>query len=403
MIDAAALDILLHGTRIGTIARLDGDRSIFSFDAAYAVDPERATLSLAYRDTHGALIDQPRAYQTRIEPFFSNLLPEGTLRDYLARRAGVKSLREYLLLAQLGADLPGAVTAVPVEGWDAPGEANAEGIAAEARHALRFSLAGVQLKFSAVKNQGRGGGLTIPVTGTGGDWIIKLPSARFPSVPENEYAAMLLARRIGIHVPDVDLVAIDSIAGLPEGIHRYGATAFAIRRFDRSPDGPVHIEDFAQVFGVYADDKYENASYRSILSVLAIESDEESAVQFIRRLTYSVLIGNGDMHLKNWSLIYPDRRRPILAPAYDLLSTLPYTADEEAALKFHRSRAWESFTFGELEAIAGRARLPAALIVRTAQETAEHFDAVWSEEKDQLSFTPDVIEAIERHRRRLAI
>ncbi len=403
MIDAAALDILLHGTRIGTIARLDGDRSIFSFDEAYVADSERATLSLAYRDTHGALIDQPRAYQTRIEPFFSNLLPEGTLRDYLARRAGVKSLREYLLLAQLGADLPGAVTAVPIEGWDAPGETDEEASAAQARHALRFSLAGVQLKFSAVKNQGRGGGLTIPVTGTGGDWIIKLPSARFPGVPENEYAAMLLARRIGIDVPDIDLVPIDSIAGLPEGIHRYGATAFAIRRFDRSPDGPVHIEDFAQVFGVYADDKYENASYRSILSVLAIESDEESAVEFIRRLTYSVLIGNGDMHLKNWSLIYPDRRRPILAPAYDLLSTLPYTADEEAALKFHRSRAWESFTFGELEAIAGKARLPAALIVRTAKETAEHFDAVWREEKDQLPFTPDVVEAIERHRGRLAI
>ncbi|HJS13354.1 type II toxin-antitoxin system HipA family toxin [Sphingopyxis sp.] len=403
MIDAAALDILLHGTRIGTIARLDGDRSIFSFDAAYAADPERATLSLAYRDTLGALIDQPRAYQTRIEPFFSNLLPEGTLRDYLARRAGVKSLREYLLLAQLGADLPGAVTAVPVEGWDAPGDPNEEGIAAAARHALRFSLAGVQLKFSAVKNQGRGGGLTIPVTGTGGDWIIKLPSARFPHVPENEYAAMMLARRLGIDVPDVDLVAIDSIAGLPDGIHRYGATAFAIRRFDRSLDGPVHIEDFAQVFGVYADDKYENASYRSILAVLAIESDEESAVQFIRRLTYSVLIGNGDMHLKNWSLIYPDRRRPILAPAYDLLSTLPYTSDEEAALKFHRSRAWESFTYDELEAIAGRARLPAALIVRTAKATAEHFDAIWHQEKDQLLFTPDVIEAIERHRGRLAI
>src|SRR3546814_4050742 len=82
---------------------------------------------------------------------------------------------------------------------------------------------------------------------------------------------------------------------------------------------------------VYAEDKYENASYRSILSVLAIESDEESAVQFIRRLTYSVLIGNGDMHLKNWSLIYPDRRRPILAPAYDLLSTLPYRSEEHTS------------------------------------------------------------------------
>ncbi|SKB26634.1 type II toxin-antitoxin system HipA family toxin [Sphingopyxis flava] len=403
MTDAAVLDILLHGTRIGTIARLDGDRSIFSFDAAYAADPARATLSLAYRDTHGALIDQPRAYQTRIEPFFSNLLPEGTLRDYLARRAGVKSPREYRLLAELGADLPGAVTAEPVGGWEAPEEADEEGTKAQAKHALRFSLAGVQLKFSAVKNQGRGGGITIPVTGTGGDWIVKLPSSRFPDVPENEYAAMLLARRLGIEVPDVDLVPIDSIAGLPQGIRRYGARAFAIRRFDRSREGPVHIEDFAQVFGVYADDKYENASYRSILSVLAIESDEESAVEFIRRLTYSVLIGNGDMQLKNWSLIYPDRRRPILAPAYDLLSTLPYTADEEAALKFHRSRAWESFTFGELEAIAGKARLPAALIVRTAKETAEHFDDIWREEKDQLLFTPDVIEAIEQHRGRLAI
>src|SRR3546814_14853119 len=111
MIDAAALDILLHGRRIGTIARLDGDRSIFFFDEAYANDPARATLSLAYRDTHGALIDQPRAYQTRIEPFFSNLLPEGTLRDYPARRDGVKSLREYMPLPQPGADLPGAVPA----------------------------------------------------------------------------------------------------------------------------------------------------------------------------------------------------------------------------------------------------------------------------------------------------
>src|SRR3546814_10042681 len=66
----------------------------------------------------------------------------------------------------------------------------------------------------------------------------------------------LLARRLGIDIPDVDLVPIDSIAGLPEGIHRYGATAFAIRRFDRSPDGPVHIEDFAQVFGVYRSEEH---------------------------------------------------------------------------------------------------------------------------------------------------
>jgi serine/threonine-protein kinase HipA len=147
-----------------------------------------------------------------------------------------------------------------------------------------------------------------------------------------------LASKLGIDVPDIDLVPLEKIDGLPDGITRHGASAYAIRRFDRTDAGPVHIEDFAQVYGVYADDRYENASYRQILSMLAIEADQASTVEFVRRLTYTVLIGNGEMHLKNWSLIYPDQRRPILAPAYDLLSTVACIPEEDSALKFHRSR-----------------------------------------------------------------
>ena len=88
MIDAAALDIFLGKKRVGTIARLDGDASIFTFDEVYLSDQERPTLSLAYKDANGEIIADTRSYRTKIEPFFSNLLPEGTLRDYLARRAG---------------------------------------------------------------------------------------------------------------------------------------------------------------------------------------------------------------------------------------------------------------------------------------------------------------------------
>lgn len=404
MIDAAALDILLHDRRIGTLARLDGDRSIFTFDDAYLADEDRPVLSLAYRDPYGGIVNTPRAYQTRIEPFFSNLLPEGTLRDYLARRAGVKAVREYPLLTQLGGDLPGAVQAVPVDAQDGLSDDVEDGsIAGQARHALRFSLAGVQLKFSALKNKGKNAGLTIPVNGTGGDWIVKLPSARHPDVPENEFAAMSLGSKLGIDVPDIDLVPLDTIEGLPDGITRYGASAYAIRRFDRSEEGAIHVEDFAQVYGVYADDKYENASYRQILSVLAIETDEASAVEFVRRLTYSVLIGNGDMHLKNWSLIYPDRRRPILAPAYDLLSTVAYIPGEDSALKFHRSREWESFTYRELETIADKARLPSHLVISTVKETVEQFDALWDQEKAHLPFPGEVAAAIDKHRKRLAV
>lgn len=404
MIDASALDILLNDRRIGKLARLDGDRSIFTFDEAYLADEERPTLSLAYRDQYGGIINAPRAYQTQIEPFFSNLLPEGALRDYLARRAGIKPVREYLLLAQLGGDLPGAVKAVPVEARGVqPEHPDEEGLVAHAKRALRFSLAGVQLKFSALRNRGKNGGLTIPVSGTGGDWIVKLPSARHPDVPENEFAAMSLAAKLGIDVPDIDLVPLEAIDGLPDGITRYGASAYAIRRFDRTDTGSVHIEDFAQVFGVYADDKYENASYRQILSVLAIEADEASAVEFVRRLTYSVLIGNGDMHLKNWSLIYPDQCRPILAPAYDLLSTIAYIPEEDSALKFHRSRAWESFTYRELETIADKARLPSHLVISTVKETVERFDTLWEQETTHLPFSGEVIAAIDKHRKRLAV
>ena len=55
MTDAATLDILLHGSRIGTLARLDGDRSIFTFDEAYHANEDRATLSLACRVLYGGL------------------------------------------------------------------------------------------------------------------------------------------------------------------------------------------------------------------------------------------------------------------------------------------------------------------------------------------------------------
>lgn len=404
MTNTAALDVFLHDRRIGSLVHLDGDGSIFSFDSDYVADATRPTLSLSYKDSLGGLIDTPRAYRTRIEPFFSNLLPEGTLRDFLARRAGVKALREFPLLTQLGEDLPGAVKVLPVDNVKPAFDPVSDERVDEAiTRTMRFSLAGVQLKFSGIRGGAKNAGLTIPASGTGGDWIVKLPSVRHPDVPEAEFAAMMLGRQLGIDVPEIDLIPIEAIEGLPEGIQRYGQSAYAIRRFDRSPDGTVHIEDFAQVFGVYPDEKYKNASYRQLLAVLAIETDETSVVEFVRRLTYCVLIGNGDMHLKNWSLAYPDRHRPILAPAYDLLSTVAYLPEDDAALKFHRSRQWDSFSYAELAAIADKARLPSHLVVSTARETVALFDQLWDQQHSHLPFPREVVEAIDRHRKKLVV
>ncbi|WP_066663724.1 MULTISPECIES: type II toxin-antitoxin system HipA family toxin [unclassified Sphingomonas] len=402
MIETRALDIHLADRKVGTLVALEGDRTIFSFAEDYVADAQRPTLSLGYRDTYGALINEPRAHRVRLEPFFSNLLPEGALKDYLARQVGVKAVREFQLLAALGGDLPGAVRAVPSEVAPANVVQVSE-VAVAIPERFRFSLAGVQLKFSALKNQGKKGGLTIAVSDDGGEWIVKLPSTNFASVPENEYSVMTLARLVGIDVPEIELLPLHQIEGLPEGINQLGESAFAIRRFDRSTEGRIHIEDFAQVFSVYPDDKYDKASYRNILEVLADATDEQSVDQFIRRLTFSVLIGNGDMHLKNWSLIYPDGRRPILSPAYDLLSTIAYLPGEQAALKFRRSKDWSDFNEETLVRLADKARIAATPVLKAARETIERFDAIWTSEIAHLPMPSRLVSVIEKHRRGLVI
>lgn len=380
----ASLDVLLHGRRVGAITALGGDRSIFSFDDGYADDPGRPTLSLAFKDQYGQLLRDSRPRQTRLEPFFSNLLPEGPLRDYLAKRAGIKAVREYPLLEALGPDLPGAVTVRPAGEGVLPDDDTPEAPPGPPREGpLRFSLAGVQLKFSAV--QQAKGGLTIPVSGVGGDWIVKLPSMRFSGVADNEYSMMRLAAAMGLDVPEVKLVALDGIEGLPAGMEQIGEGALAVRRFDRTPDGGrIHMEDFAQVFGLYPEDKYDRASAASIARVLWIETGEAGVTEFIRRLVFNTLIGNADMHMKNWSLLYPDGRTPRLSPGYDFVATTAYIPGDEGALRIGRSKRMTELGQDEIGYMAARAGVPDALARRAAKAAAEQFREAYGREGPNL-------------------
>ena len=395
MPDVSVLDVRLYGRSIATLTHVQGDRTLFAFNEQYVADPERPTMSLSFKDDLGGLITEVKPTQRVLPPFFSNLLPEGQLRRYLAERAGVNQQREFFLLWALGQDLPGALDVRPLEGEALP-PAKADDL--ERPNALRFSLAGIQLKFSALENGTKRGGLTIPAQGTGGSWILKLPSQQFAGVPENEFSMMSLARLMGMDVPPLQLVALDAIEGLPEGIGELKGPALAVSRFDRSADGPIHIEDFAQIFGVFPDDKYKAASYRNIATVLGIEAGDEAVREFIRRLVFSALIGNGDMHLKNWSLIYPDRRSVALSPAYDLLSTIPYIAGEDtAALNYSRTKKMTELTADELRHLAAKSRLPEKLVLDAARETVQSFRELWPKEKPNLPLAASVIEAVEAH------
>ena len=164
------------------------------------------------------------------------------------------------------------------------------------------------------------------------------------------------------------------------------------------PDGgTIHIEDFAQIFGVYPEDKYKKARLRTIAQVLAAEGSQADIAELIRRIVFNALIGNGDMHLKNWSVIYPDKRNAAIAPAYDFVSTIPYIPGDRYGLKISRTREFTEITEDELIHLAAKAALPEKLVLDTARETVALFHEKWRSEKKNLPMAAGVREAIERH------
>jgi serine/threonine-protein kinase HipA len=371
--------VLMHGRRVGTLCRR-GDHTKFVFSESYLADPARPVLGLRLEER----LRRPYAAALRLPPWFSNLLPESPLRQWIANDRGVSADREMELLAQVGHDLPGALRVLPAED---------DGPAATRPGVWRFSLAGVALKFSMLA---RGDRLTVPAVGERGDWLVKFPDYRFAHVPWNEHATMSLARAVGIEVPDVRMVHRDELAGLPARMWPNDERwAYAVRRFDRDPDNrliSVHIEDLAQVRDVYPNDKYEG-TFETVSALVYRGHDRTALQEAARRLAFSVLVGNGDAHLKNWSLIYRDRRVPTLSPAYDLVSTFLYRAQDEEpedlGLRLDGTRRFDRIGLGAFAALERRLDRrfgpTAAGLVDVAAETAELLAARWPEHREAMA------------------
>lgn len=395
----AVLDILLNKTKVGVLTQLRDGRMIFTFDEAYLNDPKRPTLSQSYLDSFGELLADTKAYNVFAPPFFSNMLPEGPLRDYLALRGQIKPSQEFKMLYLLGEDLPGAVIARPSKEFITTDEfifEKSDESEPAQRQPLRFSLAGVQLKFSGLMQ--RQGGLTIPASGIGGDWIVKLPAAAHDNVPENEYAIMHMAGEIGIPIPDIKLVPMEDIEGLPEFNNLRGEKALAVKRFDRGENGSrIHIEDFAQVYGIVPDKKYEGVNFKGITQMVWTICGEDGLRDFIQRLTYTILTGNGDMHLKNWSFIYEDKRTPKLSPAYDLLSTVPYIPDDTLALKILKVNDMKLCDVALFESMADKAGVPKKVVTDTVKETIELTRSAWARNRGHYDMPSQITKVIDQH------
>jgi serine/threonine-protein kinase HipA len=94
----SVLEVRLLDTVVGTLTNLPNDQNLFVFDAAYLADPARPILSLSFLDAYGEVRTDVRPVTRRLPSFFSNLLPEGPLREYIAEHGQVNAQREFFLL-----------------------------------------------------------------------------------------------------------------------------------------------------------------------------------------------------------------------------------------------------------------------------------------------------------------
>lgn len=177
-----------------------------------------------------------------------------------------------------------------------------------AARADKMSIQGVQPKLS-VKLRAKDG--VFEVVDRDGQYILKPQNPLFREIPENEDLTMRLAETIGIETPAHGLI-----------YSKDGSFTYFIKRFDRiGKNKKIPVEDFAQLAGKSRDTKYD-FSMEKMIPILeqyctfpAIEK-----VKLFRLTIFNFLVGNEDMHLKNFSLI-TDRPKIELSPAYDLVNT----------------------------------------------------------------------------------
>lgn len=359
------LKLSIHHTTVAYLISYANSKNTLIFDPKYSSDPNRITFSLtgtANFPNAEKLISKPQITHVRLHPILSNLLPEGDLRDLLIKQLKIHTDNEFLLFSSLGHDLPGAIVATQTSEIPPFLERYlTENLIEEQTYfndkskrtsylnndllelnniQNKFSLAGIQIKFSVTQQKGR---YTLGNTNQLGNWIIKTPSATYKFLPQNEYTSMRLAEIAGVDIPEIKLINLNKIDNIPNINLPDEQYAYGIKRFDRNKNQRIHMEDFGQILIKYPNQKYNGGNYEQIGQIIYNYSANpiKDIQQLTRRLLVNILLGNGDAHLKNWSLIYPDRYVPMLSPAYDIVFTKAYIPTETgSALNMAKNKKW---------------------------------------------------------------
>ncbi len=174
-----------------------------------------------------------------------------------------------------------------------------------------ISVPGVQPKLSLdVKRRGRIE-KRLTIVGLWGKFILKPPFEDYPEMPELEDLTMHLSELLNIKTSEHSLAKLKS-----------GEIAYISKRFDRTKNRKLHVEDMAQLTETLTENKYRSSMEKVGKTILKYSSYPGIDVLRLFEITlFSFITGNSDMHLKNFSLIRNEDDEIILSPAYDLIPT----------------------------------------------------------------------------------
>ena len=359
------LDVYLCDRLAGSLERNNG-RMSFRYLTEYLQSDSPAVVS-------STLPLSDRTYEERdVMAFFSNLLPDEGVRRRIAEIVGVTPEDTFGLLREIGGDCAGAIAFWP------PGKRPCrtdkpvyrELTDAEADDVLRnlgnrplgidedfrgISGAGAQDKLIACLRDGK---IFLPLRGTPSTHIIKPEIERFPCSVQNEFFCMELSRRCGFDTAEC-------------GIVRFGELDYYVtRRYDRAEDSGIvhrlHQEDFCQLLKCRPEIKYQDQGGPSIVECVRLLRElhlpGSDVMSFVDRVVFNFLIGNGDAHGKNFSVVYRNGV-PRLSPQYDLICTTVYPQiGKKMAMKFDGKFEFRWITPGKIVRTFERADIGEKLV-----------------------------------------
>jgi serine/threonine-protein kinase HipA len=232
--------------------------------------------------------------------------------------------------------------------------------ATAAEMAGKMSISGVQKKVSLRLADDKKSLILAP---SGGRYILK-PESQYDQLPQNEHATMCLAKLASIDVPPLGLIDLSD-----------GSTCYIIKRFDRLDGGTkLSVEDFCQLSEKPTKDKYRGSAELCTRLVNKFATEPLIEIRKLyRMLLFNWVVANGDMHLKNFSLLTDQSGNRVLSPGYDFVCTKLVLPKDTVALTIHGKRA--GITRNDWLEFAKLSQLPPKVAERIIEEQIDVLDS----------------------------